>query len=99
MQSAPLQVEGNRVTLEPGRSLRGEVTVPGDKSISHRALLFGAIAQGATTIHGMLAAEDPRSTADCLRAMGVPSTSWGTGISPLWWRVWDWMVCRSRETC
>ncbi|MXY19654.1 MAG: 3-phosphoshikimate 1-carboxyvinyltransferase [Synechococcus sp. SB0676_bin_10] len=76
MQSAPLQVEGNRVTLEPGRSLRGEVTVPGDKSISHRALLFGAIAQGATTIHGMLAAEDPRSTADCLRAMGV-------AISPL----------------
>jgi len=83
MQSAPLQVEGNRVTLEPGRSLRGEVMVPGDKSISHRALLFGAIAEGNTTIHGMLAAEDPCSTADCLRAMGVAVSPLGDGDQPV----------------
>ena len=54
-----------------GRSLRGMVRVPGDKSISHRSLLFGAIADGTTTIEGLLPAEDPLSTAACLRAMGV----------------------------
>ncbi|WP_438982279.1 3-phosphoshikimate 1-carboxyvinyltransferase [Vulcanococcus sp.] len=54
-----------------GCSLRGTVRVPGDKSISHRSLLFGAIADGTTTIEGLLPAEDPLSTAACLRAMGV----------------------------
>ncbi len=51
--------------------LIGKVRVPGDKSISHRALLFGAIADGITTVEGLLPAEDPLSTAKCLRAMGV----------------------------
>ena len=54
-----------------GRSLKGRVRVPGDKSISHRSLLFGAIAEGSTRIEGLLPAEDPLSTAACLRAMGV----------------------------
>jgi 3-phosphoshikimate 1-carboxyvinyltransferase len=62
--SSPLQLSG-------GGSLRGTVQVPGDKSISHRALLFGAIAEGETRIEGLLPAEDPLSTAACLRAMGV----------------------------
>jgi 3-phosphoshikimate 1-carboxyvinyltransferase len=57
--------------LPAGRCLRGTVRVPGDKSISHRALLFGAIAEGTTRIQGLLPAEDPLSTAACLRAMGV----------------------------
>ncbi|SBO42433.1 3-phosphoshikimate 1-carboxyvinyltransferase [Cyanobium sp. NIES-981] len=57
--------------LPAGGSLRGTVRVPGDKSISHRALLFGAIACGETCIEGLLPAEDPLSTAACLRAMGV----------------------------
>ena len=57
--------------LPAGGSLRGRVQVPGDKSISHRALLFGAIAEGETRIEGLLPAEDPLSTAACLRAMGV----------------------------
>ncbi|MFN9629632.1 MAG: 3-phosphoshikimate 1-carboxyvinyltransferase [Cyanobacteriota bacterium] len=57
--------------LPGGGSLRGTVRVPGDKSISHRALLFGAIAEGETRIEGLLPAEDPLSTAACLRAMGV----------------------------
>lgn len=56
---------------QPARSLQGVVRVPGDKSISHRALLFGAIAEGTTRITGLLPAEDPLSTAACLRAMGV----------------------------
>ncbi len=58
-------------TLTSGTRLRGTVRVPGDKSISHRALLFGAIAEGETQIEGLLPAEDPLSTAACLRAMGV----------------------------
>ncbi|MFO0105319.1 MAG: 3-phosphoshikimate 1-carboxyvinyltransferase, partial [Cyanobium sp.] len=62
--SSPLQLSG-------GGSLGGTVRVPGDKSISHRALLFGAIAEGTTWIEGLLPAEDPLSTAACLRAMGV----------------------------
>ena len=57
--------------LKAGGTLQGRVKVPGDKSISHRSLLFGAIAEGTTTIDGLLPAEDPLSTAACLRAMGV----------------------------
>ena len=57
--------------VEPGASLKGNVRVPGDKSISHRALLFGAISEGETIIEGLLPAEDPISTAKCLRLMGV----------------------------
>ncbi|MCP9816745.1 3-phosphoshikimate 1-carboxyvinyltransferase [Synechococcus sp. GreenBA-s] len=63
--------DASPLTLPGGGSLRGTVTVPGDKSISHRALLFGAIAEGTTRIEGLLPAEDPLSTAACLRAMGV----------------------------
>jgi 3-phosphoshikimate 1-carboxyvinyltransferase len=51
--------------------LQGAVSVPGDKSISHRALMLGAIAQGATNVSGLLVAQDLEATAECLRAMGV----------------------------
>ena len=57
--------------LRAGGKISGRVRVPGDKSISHRALLFGAIAEGITTVEGLLPAEDPISTASCLRSMGV----------------------------
>ena len=52
---------GSNAGAGPGGSLRGTVRVPGDKSISHRALLFGAIAEGETRIEGLLPAEDPVS--------------------------------------
>ena len=51
--------------------LRGSITLPGDKSISHRAVILGAIAQGRTTIEGMLESEDVLSTVNALRNMGV----------------------------
>ncbi|AUC60572.1 3-phosphoshikimate 1-carboxyvinyltransferase AroA [Cyanobacterium sp. HL-69] len=51
--------------------LRGNISIPGDKSISHRALMLGAIASGQTTIEGLLLGEDPRSTAKCFQAMGA----------------------------
>lgn len=54
-----------------GVALQGTIQVPGDKSISHRALMLGAIATGETQIQGLLLGEDPRSTAACFRAMGA----------------------------
>lgn len=51
--------------------LRGEITVPGDKSISHRAVMLGALAKGTTHITGFLMGEDCLSTIDCFRKMGV----------------------------
>ena len=58
-------------TIKGGINLKGKVKVPGDKSISHRALIIGSIAKGETTIEGFLHSEDPLSTADCLRKLGV----------------------------
>ena len=52
-------------------SLNGSITVPGDKSISHRSVMFGAIAQGKTTVEGFLLGEDCLSTIDCFRKLGV----------------------------
>lgn len=59
------------LTLPSDLALRGRVRVPGDKSISHRALMLGAISEGETRIQGLLLGEDPRSTAACFGAMGV----------------------------
>ncbi|MBP7561656.1 MAG: 3-phosphoshikimate 1-carboxyvinyltransferase [Armatimonadetes bacterium] len=54
-----------------GRPLRGCVSVPGDKSISHRAALLGAVAEGVTRITGFLRGEDCLATLEALRALGV----------------------------
>lgn len=51
--------------------LRGEITVPGDKSISHRAVMFGSLAKGTTQIHGFLQSADCLSTISCFEKMGV----------------------------
>ena len=63
-----------------GLSLQGQIRVPGDKSISHRALMLGAIAQGETQIQGLLLGEDPRSTANCFRAMGAEISELNTEL-------------------
>ena len=55
----------------PGGPLRGEVRVPGDKSVSHRAVMLGALAEGTTHIHGFLEGEDTRATARAFERMGV----------------------------
>ncbi len=62
------------LTITPpqaGLTLSGRIRVPGDKSISHRSLMLGALAEGETTITGLLLGEDPRSTAKCFQAMGA----------------------------
>ncbi|NER80647.1 MAG: 3-phosphoshikimate 1-carboxyvinyltransferase [Leptolyngbya sp. SIO1D8] len=56
---------------QEGIALQGRIQIPGDKSISHRALMLGAIATGETRIKGLLLGEDPRCTAACFQAMGV----------------------------
>lgn len=55
----------------PGAPLTGRIAVPGDKSISHRSLMFGALAVGRTTAKGLLEGEDVMATAAALRAMGA----------------------------
>ena len=57
--------------VAPGGALQGEVRVPGDKSISHRSLMLGALAHGRTEVSGFLASEDCLATLRALRAMGV----------------------------
>jgi 3-phosphoshikimate 1-carboxyvinyltransferase len=58
-------------TVRPARKLDGEIKVPGDKSISHRALIFGSIASGESSVRGLSAGADVQSTASCLRALGI----------------------------
>lgn len=55
----------------PAKALQGEISVPGDKSISHRAIIFSAIAKGKTTIQGFLDGEDCLATLKAFQAMGV----------------------------
>ena len=57
--------------------LKGRVRVPGDKSISHRALMLGALATGRTCIRGLLEAEDVINTAKAVTALGAPATKSG----------------------
>jgi len=59
------------MTAHPAGPLRGRVRAPGDKSISHRALILGALANGETLIEGLLEAEDVRRTAGAMRAFGA----------------------------
>nr|WP_309742547.1 3-phosphoshikimate 1-carboxyvinyltransferase [Chamaesiphon sp. OTE_20_metabat_361] len=63
-----------------GISLQGTLQIPGDKSISHRALMLGALAEGETTIRGLLLGEDPRSTAACFTAMGAQISELNTEL-------------------
>jgi 3-phosphoshikimate 1-carboxyvinyltransferase len=59
------------LAARPGAPLRGRVRAPGDKSISHRALILGALAQGATEIEGLLEGDDVKHTAGAMRAFGA----------------------------
>ena len=65
--------------VDPVAAVAGEITVPGDKSISHRALMFGGMAQGETNISGFLQGEDCLSTLKALRQLGVAIEHSGDG--------------------
>jgi 3-phosphoshikimate 1-carboxyvinyltransferase len=60
-----------KLIIHPSGPLRGAVGVPGDKSISHRALLLSALAEGDTAVHGWVDADVCRATLRCMRALGV----------------------------
>ncbi|NMH68832.1 3-phosphoshikimate 1-carboxyvinyltransferase [Bacillus sp. RO3] len=64
-------MEEKKRLVNPNRGLIGEIQVPGDKSISHRAVMFGSVAEGETVIHNFLMGEDCLSTIDCFRKLGV----------------------------
>ncbi len=65
MMKMPIKLQTNV------KSLNGELAIPGDKSISHRSIMFGAIAQGETIVTNFLLGEDCLSTIDCFKKMGV----------------------------
>ena len=71
------------VSARPGGPLRGRLRPPGDKSISHRALILGLLAIGETRVEGLLEGEDVLRTADAARALGAAIERLGAGR----WRV------------
>jgi len=68
------------VRIHPARSFRGRFHLTGDKSISHRAAILGAMAEGETRIHNFASAADCASTLGCLRALGVEVEREGTEV-------------------
>ena len=72
-----------RLISTPAARLSGTTDVPGDKSISHRALILGALAVGETVIEGLLEADDVQRTAAALGALGAEITRDDAGL----WRV------------
>ncbi len=72
------------LSAHPSRGLRGSFAVPGDKSISHRALMLAALAVGESRIGGLLEGEDVLATAAALRALGAEIERGADGT----WRVW-----------
>lgn len=62
------------LTITPGRPLRGTITVPGDKSLTHRAIILTALAEGTSTISGYCQGEDCLNTMRAFQSLGVPIT-------------------------
>jgi 3-phosphoshikimate 1-carboxyvinyltransferase len=65
--------------IRPSRGLAGELTPPGDKSLSHRAVMFAAVAEGKTEINGFLPGEDTLNTAKAVRMLGITVEEHGPG--------------------
>ncbi|MBS7298801.1 MAG: 3-phosphoshikimate 1-carboxyvinyltransferase [Eubacteriales bacterium] len=68
------------VELRKVNKIKGEVTVPGDKSISHRGVMLGALGEGITEIEGFLTGADCLSTIDCFRNLGIETELSGTKV-------------------
>lgn len=68
----------SNIVIHPSKGLSGEITLPGDKSLSHRSVLLSAIAEGRTVIEGFLVGEDTLNTAKAMQAMGVGIEGMGT---------------------
>ena len=83
MNGAALLRDDDRLAAAPSPGLNGAIEVPGDKSISHRALILGGLAEGETLIHGLLEGQDVLHTAAAVRAFGASVER----IEPGSWRV------------
>jgi 3-phosphoshikimate 1-carboxyvinyltransferase len=68
------------VVLKPAKHLRGEVKLPGDKSITHRAMMIGALAEGRSEVVGFSSAADPMSSLQCLKDLGVETSVTGESL-------------------
>jgi len=89
-----LRAQSAKLVARPVGHLRGRVRAPGDKSVSHRALMLGALALGETTVSGLLEGEDVLATAAALRALGAEVThERDAGL----WRVRGFGVGGGRE--
>ena len=71
MRSVAHEAIASPLSARKSPPLTGRARVPGDKSISHRALIFGALAVGETRISGLLEGEDVLRTAEAVRALGA----------------------------
>jgi len=69
--SQELKTQAIRFITQPGQQVTGEITVPGDKSVSHRSIMFGSLAEGTTHIKGFLPGQDCLATMKAFKAMGV----------------------------
>ncbi|HEY5717058.1 MAG TPA: prephenate dehydrogenase/arogenate dehydrogenase family protein, partial [Motiliproteus sp.] len=69
--SMPMHSSNVRFIAQPGGSITGSIRVPGDKSISHRSIMLGALAEGVTEVEGFLEGEDSLATLQAFRNMGV----------------------------
>lgn len=69
------------VAVSPVRHLRGELRLPGDKSISHRAAMIASLAHGKSTLSNFSSAQDCAATVDCLRGLGVPIDTNGSTVT------------------
>lgn len=69
--AAVREVAPSHMTLSPATSLKGELTIPGDKSISHRAIMFGSLAKGDTLVTHFLESADCLATMDCFSRLGI----------------------------
>src|SRR5215218_2694681 len=80
--------------VRPAKFIRGEITLPGDKSISHRAAILAAMANGETRIENFATSADCAATLECLRQLGVDirregSTVWVHGVGKSGFRASD----------
>src|SRR5205823_12885747 len=83
MRSVAHEAIASPLSARKSPPLRGRLRVPGDKSISHRALIFGALAVGETRISGLLEGDDVLNTGKAMRALGARVERSGEGE----WRI------------
>lgn len=82
--------------IEPAAAIHGTLSPPGDKSISHRYLMLGAIARGTTQITNLAPGADARATANCMRALGADIDEIGVNAVRVTGRGWE--LTEPRET-